>query len=58
MIFKNVYMNFEEMVFCQSCAMPMGEDDFGTEKDGSKCQDYCNTVIRMVNLQTIVQWKR
>ena len=34
-------MSFEEMVFCQSCAMPMGEDDFGTEKDGSKCQDYC-----------------
>ena len=41
MIVKNVYMSFEEMVFCQSCAMPMGEDDFGTEKDGSKCQDYC-----------------
>lgn len=41
MIFKKIYMNFEEMIFCQSCAMPMGEDDFGTEKDGSRCQDYC-----------------
>jgi hypothetical protein len=28
--------------FCQSCAMPMGRDeDFGTEKDGSKSADYC-----------------
>ena len=29
------------MIFCQSCAMPMGDDDFGTEKDGSKSEDYC-----------------
>lgn len=34
-------MNFENMIFCQSCAMPMGDDDFGTEKDGSKSEDYC-----------------
>ena len=34
-------MNFEDMIFCQSCAMPMTEDDFGSEKDGSKSQDYC-----------------
>ena len=34
-------MDFENMKFCQSCAMPMGDDDFGTEKDGSKSDDYC-----------------
>ena len=34
-------MNFENMIFCQSCAMPMGDNDFGTEKDGSKSEDYC-----------------
>lgn len=29
--------------FCQSCAMPMTKDeDFGTEADGSKSQDYCH----------------
>ena len=28
--------------FCQSCAMPMEkEEDFGTETDGSKSEDYC-----------------
>ena len=34
-------MNFEDMNFCQSCAMPMNDDDYGTEKDGSESQDYC-----------------
>lgn len=29
-------------VFCQSCSMPMsGEDLFGTNKDGSRSDDYC-----------------
>lgn len=29
--------------FCQSCGMPMGDTDemYGTEKDGSKSDDYC-----------------
>ena len=29
--------------FCQSCGMPMGTTDemYGTEKDGTKSQDYC-----------------
>ena len=27
--------------FCQSCAMPLTEEVLGTEKDGSKNQDYC-----------------
>lgn len=32
----------EPMVFCQSCGMPMGQDElFGTRQDGGKCEDYC-----------------
>lgn len=33
----------EDMKFCQSCGMPMGETDemYGTEKDGTKSEDYC-----------------
>lgn len=36
-------MNMEnEMKFCQSCAMPLTDDaSRGTEKDGSKSEDYC-----------------
>ncbi len=31
------------MMFCQSCGMPMGKDDsmYGTNKDGSKNLKYC-----------------
>lgn len=33
----------ENMKFCQSCAMPLNtNEDCGTEKDGSKSQDYCH----------------
>ncbi|WP_392563807.1 zinc ribbon domain-containing protein [Orbus wheelerorum] len=30
--------------FCQSCGMPMGDTNqmYGTNKDGSKNQDYCS----------------
>ena len=35
-------MNYENMKFCQSCAMPMSDEHFGTEKDGSKSEDYCS----------------
>lgn len=35
-------MNFENMRFCQSCAMPMTEDVYGTNEDGSKNEDYCH----------------
>ena len=35
-------MNYEDMKFCQSCAMPMTDEHFGTEKDGSKSEDYCS----------------
>jgi len=33
-----------EMIFCQSCGMPMGDTDemYGTEKDGTKSKDYCS----------------
>lgn len=32
----------ENMKFCQSCAMPLEQDEhFGTNKDGSKNEDYC-----------------
>jgi hypothetical protein len=32
----------ENMVICQSCAMPMAEESlFGTNEDGSKNEDYC-----------------
>lgn len=30
------------MIICQSCAMPLEKDeDFSTNKDGSKNQEYC-----------------
>ena len=33
---------FEGMVFCQSCGMPLGKDeDFGTNADGIKNDEYC-----------------
>jgi len=32
----------ENAKFCQSCGMPMtGDDQFGTNKDGGKNEDYC-----------------
>ena len=31
-----------EQVFCQSCAMPMSEADYGENLNGSKNQDYCH----------------
>ena len=32
----------EEKIFCQSCGMPMEKtEDFGTEQDGRKNEDYC-----------------
>ena len=32
-----------EEIYCQSCAMPMGDTDeiYGTNSDGSKNEDYC-----------------
>ena len=35
-------MEFDSnMKFCQSCAMPMTEELYGSNKDGSKNEDYC-----------------
>ena len=35
-------MEMENMIFCQSCAMPMMKDeDYGTNQDGSKNEEYC-----------------
>ena len=32
----------ENQQFCQSCGMPLqNPEDFGTERDGSKSEDYC-----------------
>jgi len=30
-----------EQAICQSCGMPMTEDFYGTNKDGSKNTEYC-----------------
>ena len=30
-----------EMKICQSCGMPMKEDQYGTNKDGSANSKYC-----------------
>lgn len=35
-------MEESESVICQSCGMPMKQDeDFGTNRDGSKNKEYC-----------------
>ena len=31
----------QEMKFCQSCGMPLNEENRGTNADGSKNDDYC-----------------
>ena len=32
----------ENMIFCQSCGMPLSKDeDFGTNAGGTKNEDYC-----------------
>lgn len=31
----------QELKICQSCGMPMQEDQYGTEKDGSSNELYC-----------------
>lgn len=30
-----------QLKICQSCGMPMQEDQYGTSKDGSKNEEYC-----------------
>ena len=33
--------DFENQKFCQSCAMPMTDELFGTNADGTKNEEYC-----------------
>ena len=33
--------NYENQKFCQSCAMPLTDELFATNADGSKNEDYC-----------------
>ena len=56
-------MNPEDMKFCQSCGMPMSDEHFASEKDGSKKTDLkakitVNTAIWMVSLPVTLQWKK
>lgn len=34
-------MENQEMIFCQSCGMPLTEGFFGTNADGSANHEYC-----------------
>ena len=57
-VIRMINMEFDSnMKFCQSCAMPMTEELYGSNKDGSKNEDYC-TAMKMVNLQQIYLWKK
>ena len=39
---SDIMDNFENQKFCQSCAMPISDDNlFGTNTDGSKNEEYC-----------------
>ncbi|MBZ9570387.1 zinc ribbon domain-containing protein [Methanobrevibacter sp. TMH8] len=31
-----------DIEFCQSCGMPMNDNDYGTNVDGTTNKDYCN----------------
>ena len=33
--------DFENQKFCQSCAMPLTDELFGTNVDGTKNEDFC-----------------
>lgn len=56
--------NVEEMILCQSCAMPMEQpEQFGTEADGSPSTDYCvhcykegNFIHPNVTLEEIIEF--
>ena len=58
--------NYENQKFCQSCAMPLTDELFATNADGSKNEDYCMyclkitacTVLRMGNSLQTCPWKK
>lgn len=37
---------FMKIDLCQSCGMPINPDTYGTNADGSKNEDYCNTCYK------------
>lgn len=46
-------INYEEIPFCQSCGMPlMNEDLLAREEDGSKNKDYCKYCYENGNFLT------
>jgi len=45
--------------FCQSCGMPLTEEAYGTEKDGSKNVEYCHYCYEVGSLNSpILPWKK
>ena len=42
--------NYENQKFCQSCAMPLTDELFATNADGSKNEDYCMYCFKDVEL--------
>ncbi len=40
-IVGDIMNDFENQKFCQSCAMPLTDELFGTNADGTKNEDYC-----------------
>ena len=54
-----INMKFDsDMKFCQSCAMPMTEELYGSNKDGVKTKITAFTAMKMVNLPQIYLWKK
>ncbi len=43
-----------EQQFCQSCGMPLNDENRGTHADGSRSEDYCITV----RLPRISRWDK
>lgn len=40
-IVRDMMNDFENQKFCQSCAIPLTDELFGTNADGTKNEDYC-----------------
>lgn len=54
-----INMKFDsDMKFCQSCAMPMTEELYGSKKTAVKTKITAFTAMKMVNLQQIYPWKK
>jgi len=44
--------NQMETIYCQSCAMPMKEEQYGSLKDGAKTNEYCHYCMKDGNFTT------